>query len=244
MRKVILHYHLFKNAGNSLYAAFKVHFTQNKWATNEFPANKDVNAKQLTQWIESRPDVNCFSSHTAFLPAPQPKDTLVLPVIYVRHPIDRIMSAYSFESKQISESFGAVLARNTTLGGYIETRLSMPHDTQCRNFQSNRFAMMYPVSEGSELSRAKAALDTLPFCGIVEQYSESLNRLTKWLNSEGFTDIDLKPSAQNVSQNAALSIDEKLSKLKQSIGLDLYERLLDVNDDDLAFYEHACQIWT
>jgi hypothetical protein len=66
----------------------------------------------------------------------QLKDSLVLPVIFVRHPIDRIMSAYSFESKQTSESFGAVLARNTTLGGNIETRLSMPNDTQCRNFQS------------------------------------------------------------------------------------------------------------
>lgn len=243
MRKVILHYHLFKNAGTSLDTALKSHFTQKKWATNEFPGNKYVNAKQLTTWIENTPEVVCFSSHTAFLPAPQPKDTLVLPVIYVRHPIDRIMSAYSFENKQVGESFGAVLARNTTLAGYIETRLSIPHDAQCRNFQSNLFAKMYPENEGDELSRSKKALETLPFCGIVETYSDSLNRLTKWLNTEGFTDIELKLSAQNVSRNASLSIDEKLNKLKQDIGQELYERLLKVNADDLAFYEHACQIW-
>jgi hypothetical protein len=243
MRKVILHYHLFKNAGTSLDAAFKTYFAHTKWATKEFPGNQDLNKKQLTQWIESRPEVNCFSSHTAFLPVPKPKDTIVLPVIYMRHPIDRIVSAYSFEKKQISDSFGAVLARNTTLSGYIETRLSMPHDRQCSNFQSNRLAMMYPANEGTELSRAKAALESLPFCGIVEKYSESLNRLTKWLDNEGFTAIDLIHSSQNVSQNSSLSIDEKLNKLRQDIGQELYQRLLEVNADDLACYEHACQIW-
>jgi hypothetical protein len=243
MRKVILHYHLFKNAGTSLDTAFKANFGQDKWATNEFPGNKNLNAKQLARWIESHPEINCFSSHSAFLPVPQLKDSLVLPVIFVRHPIDRIMSAYSFESKQISESFGAVLARNTTLGGYIETRLSMPHDTQCRNFQTNRFAMMYPDSEGSELSRATAALDAMPFCGIVETYPESLNRLTTWLKEEGFSEIELKLSAKNVSRSASLSIEEKLAKLKQDIGPELYEDLLKVNADDLVFYKHACQVW-
>jgi hypothetical protein len=57
--------------------------------------------------------------------------------------------------------------------------------------------MMQPYSEGSELSRATAALDALPFCSIVETYPESLNRLKTWLKEEDFTDIELNNLRQS-----------------------------------------------
>jgi hypothetical protein len=97
---------------------------------------------------------------------PQLKGSLVLPVIFVCHSTGHIMSAHSFESEQASESFGAILARNTLLGGCVVTRSSMPNDTQCRNFQSNRFVMMYFDSECSELSRATAASVALTFLAL------------------------------------------------------------------------------
>jgi hypothetical protein len=53
MRKIILHYHLSKNAGTSLDTAFKANFGQDKWATNEFPTNKNLNAKQLTNGLKA-----------------------------------------------------------------------------------------------------------------------------------------------------------------------------------------------
>ncbi|GAB2706602.1 sulfotransferase family 2 domain-containing protein [Aliiglaciecola aliphaticivorans] len=243
MRKVILHYHLFKNAGTSLDAAFKAQLSKDEWATREFPGHKETNTKQLTSWIKNNPQVKCFSSHSAFLPTPDIENITVYPVIFLRHPIDRIVSAYSFENEQKSDTFGAVLARNTTLAGYIETRLSMPHDRQCRNFQSSRFAMMYPLSQGGELARAISAIENLPYFGMVEKFSDSVIKLTNWLNKEGFHNLNLKPTTQNVSQNASLSIDEKLSKLQNTIGQDLFNHLLEVNADDLALYNRACQLW-
>jgi hypothetical protein len=57
------------------------------------------------------------------------------------------------------------------------------------------------------------------------------------------TDIELKLSAQNVYRCASLSIEEKMNKLKQNIGSELYEHLLKGNANELAFYKHACQVW-
>jgi hypothetical protein len=118
-----------------------------------------------------------FSSHTAILPIPIIKEVKVIPVIFMRHPIDRMASAYSFESKQGGDGFGPVLARNTNLAGYIETRLALGHDQQCRDFHAHRFAAMLGEKQGDEATRAKMAVKQLPFVGLVENSLNHLNNL-------------------------------------------------------------------
>jgi hypothetical protein len=72
MSTVILHYHLFKNAGTSLDVAFKDNFSeeQGEWVTREFPAQLNENREKVKQWIIDNPQARCFSSHTAILPPP------------------------------------------------------------------------------------------------------------------------------------------------------------------------------
>lgn len=239
MRKVILHYHLFKNAGTSLDAAFKDYLNVDEWATKEFPGQREKNKNLLKEWILSNPQVKCFSSHTALLPAPNIENTKVIPVIFLRHPIDRIVSAYLFEKKQDSESFGAVLAKKSSMAGYIETRLSMANDRQCRNFQSDRLAMMYSLEHGNYLARAMSAVESLPFIGVVEHFSDSLKQLSMYLQSEGFQNINLVAQAKNISQKVSYTLDEKLDRLRTEIGDNLYSNLIAANEDDLAIYSAA-----
>ncbi|WOD06199.1 hypothetical protein [Marinomonas sp. GJ51-6] len=107
MKTVILHYHLFKNAGTSLDAAFKENFSveQGEWVTREFSAQPAKNREELKQWIIDNPQAKCFSSHTAIFPVPHIDGINIIPVIFYRHPIDRIASAYSFEKKQGGNGF-------------------------------------------------------------------------------------------------------------------------------------------
>src|SRR3546814_17353081 len=104
------------------------------------------------------PEAVAFSSHTAELPPPVLPGIRVIPLIFIRHPIDRIASVYSFERKQEADTFGAVLARNTTLKGYAQVRLRIPKDRQCHTFHLERFGKMFPADEGTELERAQRAL--------------------------------------------------------------------------------------
>lgn len=239
MRTVILHYHLFKNAGTSLDAAFKENFKGDEWVTKEFPAQPNKNREQVKQWIIDNPQAKCFSSHTAILPVPEIEGIKVIPVIFVRHPIDRIASAYSFEKKQGGQGFGSTLARNTTLGGYIETRLSLDHDRQCRNFHAHRLAAMYPGQPDTEADRALAAIKELPFVGLVERYTNSLETLESLLKSEGFESIKLKPVEKNVSRAVKKTLDEKLNEIQEQIGFDTYTCLLENNEVDLKLW---CEI--
>ncbi|WP_183098445.1 sulfotransferase family 2 domain-containing protein [Nocardioides pelophilus] len=237
-RAVIFHYHLFKNAGTSLDALFQEQFA-GRWVTREFPPQPGENRRAVRDWIGETPDAVCFSSHTALLPPPVVPRTRVLPVIFVRHPLDRIASAYSFERKQGDLGFGSTLARHTSLAGYVETRLSLPRDRQCRNFHTARFADMTPAKPDDELPRALRALEELPFVGLVETFEVSLQKLQSFLEREGFEGIDLRPVKHNVSRDRALSLDERLDGMASELGAELYAELERANADDLRFYAAA-----
>jgi hypothetical protein len=163
----------------------------------------------------------------------------VLPVIFMRHPIDRIASAYAFERKQGGDTFGAVLARNTDFKGYVETRLALPNDRQCRNFHMQRLAAMFGEKQGDEVARANMALENLPFVGIVEEFSDSLERLEDWLNVEGLQSVKIQPVKINVSRNARSSFSEKLHVIKAELGAEVWGKLLDANEADMQLYKRA-----
>lgn len=239
MRKVILHYHLFKNAGTSLDAAFKENVLPEEWVTKEFPGPPRLNRERVSQWILDNPKAKIFSSHTAPLPPPELDGVKVLPVLFVRHPIDRIASVYAFEAKQGGNSFEAVLARNTSLAGYIETRLAIQNDRQCRNFHMHRLAMMISESEGDEFHRAKRALEILPFVGIVEHFAESMARLERWLRNEGFESFQLKPLEENINRDVRRSLADKMTEISAELGKLFYEELELVNKEDLLLYDLA-----
>jgi len=240
MRKVIFHYHLFKNAGTSFDDTLIRNFPADKWVTKEFPPGVEGNKRKQAEWVQKERQAQCFSSHTAFLNQFEIPDTKVYPVIFMRHPIDRIVSAYSFERNQGGDTFGAVLARNTSLGGYIETRLAMKFDRQCRNFHVDKYSKLYMTDE-SELERAKRAVRELDLVGDVGNYNESLSRFETFLKAEGFNSLDLVPVQKNVSRKSK-SIEQKMDEFRNDIGSDMFDVVLKVNEDDLALYEYMKEI--
>ena len=244
MRSVILHFHLFKNAGTSLDATLKENFKGEEWLTKEFSPQPEQNRTELTNWILANPHTKCFSSHTAILQELPIEDTIIIPIIFVRHPIDRIASVYNFERKQVSDSYGATLARNTSMSGYIETRLSQPHDRQCRNFHTNRFATLITDKHATELERAVKSLKQLPFVGLVDKFSSSIDRLERLLHENGFMNIKLTALQKNVSQpTITRTLSEKVNYIKVQIGDALFTRLIELNQDDLEFYNKVVELY-
>ena len=241
MKTVILHYHLFKNAGTSLDESFKDNFKGDEWVTKEFPLNQALNRQQLKQWIIDNPQAKCFSSHTAIFPVPKIEGVNIIPVIFMRHPIDRIISAYSFEKKQGGDGFGSVLARNTDLAGYIETRLSLSHDRQCKDFHIERFCTMFASEVGTELERSKRAIDELAFVGDVGDYAASLKRLEELLDTTDLKGTSLQVVEKNVSR-ATKSIEDKMSDFKVNVGDAVFDSVMTTNKDDLNLYSYLNKV--
>lgn len=235
MRKVVFHYHLFKNAGTSVDEMLKASFGAS-WVTREFQGGPGLVQHQMVDWIRGEPEAVAFSSHTALLPPPRGAGLQVFPIIFVRHPIDRIASAYAFERRQGGDGLGAVLARRTDLAGYVEVRLAMGYDRQCRNFHCARLAQMFKPETGGEPERALRAIEELPFVGLVESYDESIARLGKWLQPH-FPQLKPVVVARNVGRNLADPLEARLAEARAAIGETLWAQLMEINAPDLAVYE-------
>jgi hypothetical protein len=60
MRKIIFHYHLFKNAGTSIDALLKTNFAH-QWLSAEFNHAYALNQQQVSQWLLQNPQAVAFS---------------------------------------------------------------------------------------------------------------------------------------------------------------------------------------
>lgn len=229
-RTVLLHYHLFKNAGTSLDHVLKTNFGA-AWITREFSTQNRDNSAQVAEWIRDEPDAVAFSSHTAVGPIPQIPGVRVLTVMMLRDPVARIRSAYRFEVKQQSNSWGAELAKQHDLEGYVEARLARKGDRQCRNFQTNRLAMMVP-GPGRERARALAALRRLSVIGLVEDFDATLRRLETVMRPY-FGHFHAETVRANVTQtHPETEADARMNARVTA-------RLAEVNRDDLAVLDAA-----
>ncbi len=235
-RHLILHYHLFKNAGTSLDHALRGHFGS-AWMESEGGA-QGWRGPQIAALIAAHPGLKVLSSHTALLPPPRMAGVVIHPLLFLRHPLDRVRSVYDFERKQATLTEGSLLARETDLAGYIRARLDKPSDRTIRDFQVHRLARAFPPTEGSEAERARNALDVLPHVGLVEQYNESLQRFEAGL-AEAFPGITLRPTQANRTQSPGMTLEERLAAMRAEIGSALYAQLEDANAQDLALHRVA-----
>lgn len=175
-RTIILHYHLFKNAGTSFDGILKRNFP-GKWVAQEFTGGD--NSAAVKDWIKANPDAVAFSSHTATGPVPNIPGVRVISALFLRDPVARIRSAYAFERRQAvtraDDRMGVALAAKSTFAGYVRGRLDVPGDRQCRNFHCVRLAG-FVQRIAPELQRATEALNVLSFVGEVERFGASLQR--------------------------------------------------------------------
>lgn len=228
MRTIILHYHLFKNAGTSVDHLLKESFGPN-WLTQEFPAADNNNTALVEKWIADTPDAVAYSSHTMLGPLPRVPGVQVVPILLLRDPIARIRSAYRFERNQEADTWGAKLAKEHNFEGYVRARLERSGDRQCRNFQTSRLASLVP-GEAPELDRAIRAVSlihTQGILGIVHHFDNFLDTLKTRLSGL-FQASPQNPVHANVSRKIPLEEHDALSKI-----------LRDSNRDDLKLMERA-----
>lgn len=234
-RIVLLHYHLFKNAGTSVDEMLKRNFGE-RWAEAEFGSVPgQSNVAEVEDYLRQRPELLALSSHTALLPSPRLERTLILPVLFLRHPIDRLRSAYTFEQRQSADTFGARLAKAEDFAGYTRTLLQLPKNRQARNFQAFRLAFNQPTTAGSELARALRVLDDFPFIGLVEAYDASLEKLQQTYEPfiPGFQTVSVR---KNVTRTSSEPLEVRLKQIEEELGSSLYSDLLAANADDLELH--------
>ena len=114
MRHVLLHGHMFKNAGTTLDWSLRRSFGAGFYEHRDDAAMREAPDHALAVALRNKAVV-ALSSHN--LPCPPP----VIPgvhfhcVFLLRHPIARILSVYAFERAQQAQTPGALTAKRMDL---------------------------------------------------------------------------------------------------------------------------------
>jgi hypothetical protein len=212
-RTVVLHYHLFKNAGTSLDQILKQNFAD-AWVTEEFDTNKQSNTPDIENWITQKPSACAFSSHTMKGPLPRIEGVQIIPVVLLRDPVARIRSAYQFERAQTSDSWGAQLAKQHDFEGYVRARLEREKDRQCRNFQTCRLAALI-ANKQPELMRAFDGIRLINAAGViglVSDFEGTMDLLTKRLRKP-FPNFQWTQARANSSASDSTPVPSSLNQL-------------------------------
>jgi len=244
VRSVVVHYHIFKNAGSSVDRLLAEAFG-NGWATFDgTDPNQILSSRQLTAFLASRPDVKAMSSHQARPPLPAGFDSV--PIVFIRHPLDRVESVYEFVRRTPAHPCHELLQRQS-LSEYVSWVLQESSGAVVvRNYQtihlsnaSFRAAHIYDAkANDDDLREAIAFLESIPVVGIVERFADSVAQFSKQI-SQKIMPVRFEECRENLSTARTGTLEERLEKLRHCITRSQWEALIEANRFDLELYDFA-----
>ncbi len=248
-RNVIVHYHLFKNAGSSIDHLLRFNFDDKWMAYDSDSASGIIPSEGLEKLIAENPAVNAFSSHQIIPPLPE-VDGNVYPIVVLRDPIDRVKSAYLFEWKKqlgLDEPKG-------TLEEYIKHKFQNKRHNSIEEFQAIRLSNQYrdrfqdftKIDDDELLDNARTFIESLSFVGIVDDFDRSVELLIDFVKPD-FPNFKGREFKSNVLQDLSLSQQQKREKIKSDLSAELFEEVLERNQLDEALYQigkaHFEKLW-
>jgi hypothetical protein len=238
-RRVILHHHLFKNAGTTVDWILRRNFGAN-FCDHRDDRDMKKGAEYLGGFIARNSGVRAISSHHMTLPLPELSGVKCLNLVMFRHPIERVTSVYSFERKQVrAHTPGAIKARELDLRDYVLWRMTPSAGATIRNFQVRR--MLPPREKGVEaiseieMEAAIKFAGSLEMLGMVDRFDESMVLFEHYLANH-FKDIDFAYVIQNVGQSPVFDRTRRIDSLRVEIGDDAFDLLVESNKRDLELY--------
>jgi hypothetical protein len=237
---VILHFHIFKNAGTTVDWVLQKNFGEHAALIDDATSSsKILPTAVILDYLKEHPDTKSVSSHQIRPPLPRSKDFLFIPVVFIRHPIDRTFSIYSFNKRRTDK---ITEAKNSSLREYVKWALGKKRFTPLKNFQTvfmsgnnNR-----KLVKARDLAIAKEYLSHWPIVGVVERVDESLVLAEERLRPH-FESIDLSYIRQNVTPDRKDDLSSRLEGGRAELGEQLFDELVRRNSLDLELHTFANQ---
>lgn len=253
MRHILLHHHLFKNAGSTFDWTLKQFFGE---TFSEFHADTKSDGRvypnQLYQHLEKNPPLKALSSHHFFgrdfnsdlenrLLFEERKEYSFHDCVLIRHPVLRLVSMYVyFRTIPKTEDPLCSAAHEGALHDFLNLVIGH-HPNVVMNAQTTMFgADNYGVPPSSEnLERALTRLKKVTVLGTVEEYPKTMV-VAEYFLQPLFGGIQLHyPRHENVSNYALLpGYDGSLESVKEILGAPYFSALCDLNDLDIELW-HA-----
>ncbi len=220
MRSVILHYHIFKNAGMSVEDMLDRNFGERFCRLDNPDPNSHIANDEVLAFLQRNPHVQAVSSHQIRYPVPAAPGFLFFDLCILRDPLDRIRSMYDYtRQKPIEGDAMSELANRLDLGGFVEHLLTrMPHWI-CN-------------AQAAVLGGCAATVLQASFLGVVDCFEESLAAGEFFLRPM-FSGLRCAAPAVNVSRGLDGTLAERKREMREACGSRLYEELESRNVLDL-----------
>jgi hypothetical protein len=249
MRKVICHYHIYKNAGTSFDHVLSHSFGDRHLSFDgPFPFFV-IDQDQLDRIIERKPEAMALSSHQIQLPAPVSPRYRVLPVVFLRDPLLRIASIWRFKARHPDGTATSRAARAMDFAAWLghclsdEGEIAHVSNAQTRllsaPFRQRPSMRRHPGRMEYDLGRAEANLAGAVAVGRADDFSTDIHRIAATLAAEGLPLVLPPDLHRNATATDALTPSDRRAELLDALPPGLADRLLAANDQDAALFSAA-----
>ncbi len=243
-RRVLIHYHIFKNAGTSIERSLDRLFGRQLYRIETDSPDGHLAPPEAHRLISDNPDLLAITSHQLHPPAPS-GPYRVFPLVILREPISRVRSAYLFEWQRqlgLDEPKG-------TLAEYVQLKLDSRGPGVIGDFQVSHLAREMLHERGARRDDMEAGLelaiqfvDSIPTFGLVERFAESIDSINRELRAfYGHDRVQIEYRHDNVTQGTGRSVEAIHELMREELGDALYAELRGRNEFDLELYRRAVE---
>ncbi len=238
-RVVLVHGHIFKNAGTSLDKILHHNFAEKFCDHRKDELMHEGGQHYLDRYIFAHPGLLAISSHCMPLPLESSDGVNYKTIVLLRDPVERIGSVYRFERQQQADTPGAQAAKKYNLSDYLRWRFDH-RPIVVANYFTHYCTSVLPRNTPIE-ERFKVANRFIGNCymvGVVDRFNQSLLVLKQKLLSDGQV-LEISDVHENSTASSQLSILEKRQQLMSALGDTLYDEVERRNSLDMALYQTA-----
>jgi hypothetical protein len=252
MRRVIVHYHIFKNSGTSFEKLLDDNYGDDHLVFDGPFRFSKIDQDELRKVIQHTGHL-AYSSHQVNLPVPTALDFVVEPVVFLRHPLLRIRSVHGFSRKSPEAVHDGQSAVELDFVDWVRSSLRSAQgmaalsNAQTRNLGGvyGRTALQRRLQGGGfefDLSQALRNLDNVRLLGRTEFFDTDVPRFEGLLAECGipFRYARHEPSNRTAS-DFDQGLEQRLQGLRDELGDELYGQLEHCNQQDLQLFDYANQ---
>ena len=238
-RDVIVHYHIFKNAGTTVASALARSFGKEFASFDSSHYNRRLWPQDLIAFLHANPQVAAISSHHLRPPAPTMPGVNFHELLLLRHPLDRIRSMCDFYRQAAVNSDPLTeQAKRLPLPAFLEFVIdNMPNvlaDAQL-NLVTNGGAR---IPNREDFDRATPIIATMRAIGVVEEI-DVFSVVAEDFLRRIFPQLNLSHNRENVSRGRNHQLNLRLRRFSAACGETIYEKLVSLNQLDLQLLELA-----
>ena len=241
-RFVLVHHHIFKNAGSTIDFALRRSFGEAFATVHGAHDDARLFADDIVAVVRAEPGLKALSSHHVRHPKPVARGFEFLDLCLVRHPLSRARSLYTYGRRIGATSWLGNLAMAHDERGFIAHLVEhAPHtfaDAQTRLLVHGG---MFDRALGQrDLAAAQALVDGMAVPGVVECLDEALVTAEYYLRP-CFPELDFAYTPQNVSApgGAPPTLETVDDACRAAWGESLYAAMVALNATDLQLHAYT-----